>query len=109
TFKEDVADLRNSRVFDVVTELRSYGAQVHVYDPVADPAEAAREYGIQLESWEQLPRSNAIIAAVAHRRLACLPPEQIAQKLYPGGVFVDIKSAFAAADLTRLGARVWRL
>jgi len=109
TFKEDVADLRNSRVFDVVTELRSYGAQVHVHDPVADPAEAAREYGIQLESWEQLPRSNAIIAAVAHRRLACLPSEQIAQKLYPGGVFVDIKSAFAAADLTRLGARFWRL
>ena len=109
TFKEDVADLRNSRVFDVVSELRSYGAQVHVHDPVADPAEAFREYGIELKSWDQLPRSNAIVAAVAHRSLTQLPIEQIAQKLYPGGVFVDIKSAFPAAALTRLGARVWRL
>jgi UDP-N-acetyl-D-galactosamine dehydrogenase len=62
-----------------------------------------------LKSWDQLPRSNAIVAAVAHRSLTQLPIEQFAQKLYPGGVFIDIKSAFPAAALTRLGARVWRL
>jgi UDP-N-acetyl-D-galactosamine dehydrogenase len=109
TFKEDVSDLRNSRVTDLISELQSYGAKVHVHDPVADPAEAAAEYGLQLQPWEQLPRSNAIVAAVAHRELIALPVERIAQKLYPGGIFVDVKSAFPQADLARLGAKVWRL
>ncbi len=48
TFKEDCPDLRNSRVIDVIRELQSYGAQVHVHDPVADPEEAMHEYGVQL-------------------------------------------------------------
>jgi len=109
TFKENVADLRNSRVFELITELRSYGAQVHVYDPVADPAEARHEYGVTLEPWEALPRSSALIAAVAHRALAALDATQLAAKLYPGGVLVDVKSMYEPAALKALGARVWRL
>jgi UDP-N-acetyl-D-mannosaminuronate dehydrogenase len=51
---------------DVIRELASYGATVHVHDPVADPAEARHEYGVELESWDALPQADAVVAAVAH-------------------------------------------
>src|SRR5947207_13537517 len=56
TFKENCPDLRNSRVIDVVRELESFGVSVHVHDPVADPEDALREYGVRLTSWDDLPR-----------------------------------------------------
>ena len=67
TFKENCPDIRNTRVIDVIHELTSYGIEVHVHDPVADAAEARHEYGIELETWESLPRANALVVAVAHR------------------------------------------
>src|SRR6476661_7271345 len=73
TFKENCPDLRNSRVIDVIRELRSYGADIHVHDPVADTAEAVHEYGITLTPWERLPRAHAIVLAVAHRQFGTRP------------------------------------
>src|SRR6185437_12393655 len=66
TFKENCADLRNSKVIDVIRELESYSIEVAVTDPLSDAAEAAREYGVALVPWEKLPRADAIIAAVPH-------------------------------------------
>src|SRR5690606_41191013 len=68
TFKEDVPDLRNSKVIDVIRELQSYGADVHVHDPVADPTEAMHEYGVELTAWGDLPKAGAAVAAVGHRK-----------------------------------------
>jgi UDP-N-acetyl-D-galactosamine dehydrogenase len=65
TFKEDCPDLRNSRVIDVIRELESYGVEVLVHDPVADAKEAEHEYGVSLHAWKDLPRGDAIVAAVA--------------------------------------------
>src|SRR5215467_13610578 len=65
TFKENVPDLRNSRVIDVINELKSYGAHVHVHDPVPDPQEARHEYGLELSSWDGLPAADAMVVAVA--------------------------------------------
>jgi UDP-N-acetyl-D-galactosamine dehydrogenase len=109
TFKEDVPDLRNSRVIDVVRELESYGASVHVHDPVARPAEAEHEYGVKLVAWDALPRAAAIVGAVAHRAFKALPIDAYAAKLAPGGLFVDVKSQMDAGALTARGVRVWRL
>src|SRR4029079_6279772 len=67
TFKEDCPDIRNSRVIDVVRELESFGITVHVHDPMADAAETLHEYGVTLTAWDDLPRADAIVAAVAHR------------------------------------------
>src|SRR3546814_11548135 len=69
TFKEDCSDVRNSKVADLVYELKGYGLSVHVYDPIANPAEAEEEYGISLETWEELPQADAIVLAVAHAYL----------------------------------------
>src|SRR5882672_4434837 len=109
TFKEDVPDLRNSRVIDVINELRSFGIEVFVHDPVPDPREANHEYGIDLLSWDALPRADAMVAAVAHRRFLKLRPADLAAKLAPGGCFIDVKARFDAAALEAAGLSVWRL
>jgi UDP-N-acetyl-D-galactosamine dehydrogenase len=109
TFKENCPDLRNSRVIDIIRELESYGATVHVHDPLADPAEAIHEYGVKLVQWEHLPRANAIVGAVAHGEFLARPPEAYAGKLSQGGLFVDVKSAHPAEALRAKGLKVWRL
>jgi UDP-N-acetyl-D-galactosamine dehydrogenase len=109
TFKEDCPDLRNSRVIDIVHELESYGVTVHVHDPLADPGEAAHEYGVELKAWEQLPRANAIVAAVAHKAFKARPVEDYLAKLADGGLMVDVKCQMDAAALRARGVRVWRL
>ena len=58
TFKEDCADLRNSKVIDIIGELQSYGIKVGVHDPSADAAEVRHEYGVQLQAWDDLPRHD---------------------------------------------------
>ena len=109
TFKENCSDLRNSRVIDVVRELNAFGARVHVHDPVADPAEAMHEYGLMLTSWDELPRADAIVSAVAHRALRERSVDDLAAKLVPNGVYVDVKSQVDAAALRSRGIKVWRL
>jgi UDP-N-acetyl-D-glucosamine/UDP-N-acetyl-D-galactosamine dehydrogenase len=109
TFKENCPDLRNSRVIDVIAELRSYGADVHVHDPVADAGEAMHEYGVTLAPWESLPRSHAVVLAVAHRAFAERPIDDLMAKLEPGGLFVDVKCQADAAALRERGISVWRL
>jgi UDP-N-acetyl-D-galactosamine dehydrogenase len=109
TFKENCPDIRNSRVIDVVHELSSYGVRIHVHDPVADPSEARREYQIELEPWEELPRARAIVAAVAHREFRERPVDDFIRKLEPGGLYVDVKCGADAALLRARGINVWRL
>jgi UDP-N-acetyl-D-galactosamine dehydrogenase len=109
TFKEDCPDLRNSRVIDIIRELESYGVTVHVHDPLADPAEAVHEYGIELKAWEHLPKANAIVAAVAHRELKARPVDDYVAKLSAGGLLADVKCQHDAAKLRARGINVWRL
>ena len=109
TFKEDCADLRNSKVADIVAELKSYGVDVFVHDPAADPEEAMHEYGIRLFAWEDLPRADAIIAAVAHREYLALSADDLARRMVKGGCFIDVKAMFDEVMLDVAGMRVWRL
>jgi UDP-N-acetyl-D-galactosamine dehydrogenase len=109
TFKEDCPDLRNSRVIDVIQELRSYGANVVVHDPVADYDEAVHEYGVPLVAWNDLPKAAAIVAAVAHKEFKVRPVAEFTGKLLPKGVVSDVKSLFDPAALAAAGVTVWRL
>ncbi len=109
TFKEDCPDLRNSRVIDVINELKSYGANVVVHDPVADSGEAVHEYGVSLTPWEALPKAAAIVAAVAHKEYKARPVADYAALLQPKGVVTDVKSMFDFSALQAAGATVWRL
>jgi UDP-N-acetyl-D-galactosamine dehydrogenase len=109
TFKEDCPDSRNTRVIDVVNELKSYGVKVSVHDPVADVEEARHEYGIELHSWESLPKAKAIVAAVAHKPFLGMGMDEYMKKLERGGCFIDVKSRFNARTFIDAGMHVWRL
>lgn len=109
TFKENCADLRNSKVADVINELKSYGIEVFVHDPFADRDEALHEYGVYISTWDDLPRADAIVAAVAHRELLSLPVEDFQKKLIKGGCFIDVKACFDQDAFEAAGVRVWRL
>jgi UDP-N-acetyl-D-galactosamine dehydrogenase len=109
TFKENCGDLRNSKVIDVIRELQSYGVEVHVTDPAADPDEAVHEYGVTLKSFDALPVADAVVAAVAHSDYKRLSVADIGQKLVRGGTFIDVKAAFDATGIAAAGYRFWRL
>ncbi|HET7764434.1 MAG TPA: nucleotide sugar dehydrogenase [Burkholderiales bacterium] len=109
TFKEDVPDLRNSKVIDVINELKTFGIEVHVHDPVPDPKEAVHEYGIELAPWDALPRADALVAAVAHRQFLALSPSQLAAKIAANGCVMDVKARLDATALRAAGLSVWRL
>jgi UDP-N-acetyl-D-galactosamine dehydrogenase len=110
TFKENCPDLRNSKVADVVKELQEFGCDVHVHDALADTAEAKHEYGIDLLDWSSLPAdADAIVAAVSHSEYTSKPITALLEKLKPGGVFIDIKSAYDPDALAQAGVTLWRL
>ena len=110
TFKENCSDLRNSKVADVVKELQDFSCEVCVHDPLAEPDEALHEYGITLIEWGQLPQNaDAIVAAVSHAEYTTKPLASLLAPLKPGGVFIDIKSAYLPEAITAAGACVWRL
>lgn len=109
TFKENCPDLRNSKVADIVYELQTYGVDVYVYDPVAEADEAQHEYGIRLDRWEDLPRADAVVAAVAHKELLARPLSDLQSKINPNGCFIDVKSQFDKSALQEAGYSVWRL
>jgi UDP-N-acetyl-D-galactosamine dehydrogenase len=109
TFKENCPDLRNSRVIDVIHELQSYGIEVIVHDPVPDQGEAQHEYGIDLVAWENLPKADAIVAAVAHKEFLERPLQDYLDKMSNPGCFIDVKCQFDRDALSAAGVTFWRL
>jgi len=109
TFKENCPDLRNSKVADIVHELETYGVEAHVFDPLADAEEAQHEYGIKLESWESLPRADAVIVAVPHKEVLALSLADFQTKLNENACFIDVKSQFDPEALREAGYCLWRL
>jgi UDP-N-acetyl-D-galactosamine dehydrogenase len=109
TFKENCADLRNSKVIDIINELKYYGVDVYVTDAWADANEALQEYGVELLSWDELPKADAIVAAVSHKQYAELTIDDFRKKIIERGTFIDVKSLFRADMLKASGYNVWRL
>lgn len=108
TFKENVYDIRNSRVPDIIKELREFGVTPLVHDPLADPHHTKEEYGISLTNWEELKDLDGLILAVGHKQFLSLGAEAIGRKLRPNGVFVDVKSIFDSTALPA-GISYWSL
>ena len=110
TFKEDCPDLRNSKVVDVIRELQSFGCEVSVHDPLAESHEAEEEYGMHLTAWDDLPKgADAVVAAVSHKDYREKGLKQILSLLKPGAPLIDVKGAYAPADIAAAGFRCWRL
>jgi UDP-N-acetyl-D-galactosamine dehydrogenase len=109
TFKENCPDIRNSKVVDIIHELREFGVETFVHDPAADAVEVLHEYDLRLCPWEDLPAADALILAVAHRGFLDLPASAYLQKIVRRGCLIDVKSVLDPAPFRKEGLRVWRL
>jgi UDP-N-acetyl-D-galactosamine dehydrogenase len=109
TFKEDVPDTRNSKVVDIISELRSFGLNVQVHDPLALPEEAEHEYGVRLSPFEALQPADAVIAAVSHKDYVKGDWPMILSLLKGGqGVVLDVKGMLDRSKQPA-GVELWRL
>ena len=96
TFKENCPDIRNTRVVDIVDELKTYGVNVHVYDPWVNPAEVEAEYGIKPIATLEEGKFDAIVLAVAHEQFKKMDINQIRALGKPDSVIYDLKYLFPA-------------
>jgi UDP-N-acetyl-D-galactosamine dehydrogenase len=108
SFKENVPDVRNSKVIDIVRELESFGVSVQVHDPVVDAGDAAAEYGLTLLPRDALKPAVALIIAVAHR--AFIDEGWRLTELLQNhcGVVLDVRSILPR-DQQPAGIALWRL
>jgi UDP-N-acetyl-D-galactosamine dehydrogenase len=112
TFKENVPDIRNSRVIDIVRELAEYGVEVLVHDPLADPEEARQEYGLELVSLPQAEPVDGVVWAVGHGAFDGITPGRLAEICCHGngcGVVMDVKSVLNRNEIEALGFFYWSL
>jgi UDP-N-acetyl-D-galactosamine dehydrogenase len=109
TFKENVPDLRNSRVPDIIRELQQFGLAPLVHDPMADASQAAGEYGVHFTALVEFPPLDAIVLAVPHRQYLADDGQAILGLLTPGGVVVDVKAALELDNPGLSGHSVWSL
>lgn len=113
TFKENCPDTRNSKIVDIIDELREYEINPVIIDPQADKAEAMREYGIKIENMDKACDADAVILAVAHREFADLSAADLDKffKTEPNSskVIIDVKSILNPQEIKKLGYQYWRL
>jgi len=110
TFKEDVPDLRNTKVVDIISELTDYGIEVLAHDPLADAKEAKNYYNLELKEMDDLEGVDAVIVAVIHRPYREMGLEKIAGLCSRGTpIIVDVKSGFSPKDVEKMGMVYWRL
>jgi len=112
TFKENVPDIRNSKVVDIVAELREYGVDVAVHDPFADADETRHEYGLELTSIDNGETYDAVVWAVSHQAFSHLTVQRLKELASFGngrGVVVDVKSVLNREQIEAAGLVYWCL
>ena len=110
TFKEDCNDIRNSKVPDMLRELRQFGVDAMVHDPLANASEALREYGVRLAPIEEMVGLDALVLAVSHAWYLGLGADRLSSMLRDGGVVIDVKSALEPGVIASTrGIRYWSL
>ncbi len=108
TFKENCNDIRNSKVPDILTELREFGIEAMCHDPIASPAEAHHEYGLHFSNVKDITSLDAMIVAVNHKEFLIEGRDALLSRVKDNGVFIDVKSAFSSENMPR-GIRYWSL
>jgi len=109
TFKENVPDIRNTKVVDIVRELESFGLTVNVHDPLANAEDAEREYGVKLRKWDELPRASAVIIAVGHDQFRALTLDGLRPLMNDTALPVDVKGILDPSAVSAAGISYWRL
>lgn len=110
TFKEDVNDIRNTRVIDIYRELEQFGVRCYVYDPVADADDVLEEYGLHLlDRIDAHAPYDGIIAAVKHEAFRNIDPSALKSLCRGEPIFMDVKSCFSREAIVARDFRYWRL
>lgn len=110
TFKENCRDTRNTKVFDIVNELREYGIEPYIFDPWADADEARRLYGVEFTDTGSVRNMDAVIFAVAHREFAEMSIKEVGAFFGDGRrVLIDVKGIFSRSEYEAAGYLYWRL
>ena len=110
TFKENCRDTRNTKVFDIVNELREYGIEPYISDPWADADEARRLYGVEFTGMGSVRNMDAVIFAVAHREFAEMSIKEVGAFFGDGRrVLIDVKGIFSRSEYEATGYLYWRL
>ena len=110
TFKENCPDVRNTRVIDIIDELKDYGVELCIVDPVADENETRRLYGIVLCPLSAVRNVDVVVAATPHSDFSALTRQDL-DAFYSKGdkILVDVKGLFDKAKYESEGYRYWRL
>jgi UDP-N-acetyl-D-galactosamine dehydrogenase len=108
TFKEDCSDIRNSKVPDILRELRQFGIKALVHDPIASAPDAMHEYGVKLLPIDEMLQLDALILAVSHKWYLSVGQSRLLAMVRDGGVLVDVKSVLDPARIERQ-IRYWSL
>jgi len=109
SFKENCADVRNTRVIDIVNALANYGIKVSVCDPVADSEIAEKDYHISLQDWGDLEAADAVIIAVSHDYFRTFSLSDLSAKLTKDKIILDVKGMLDKEEAIKQGFDVWRL
>lgn len=111
TYKENVPDIRNTRVIDIVRELKEYGIEALVHDPLADNEQAVREYEISLSHLKEFQQLDALILAVPHHDYSFIQPEQLPKwfRNPKNTLVLDVKGFFEPAVMEAAGLELWRM
>ena len=112
TFKENCPDIRNTKVVGIVSELKEYGVEVLVHDPMADSADVQHEYGFGLVDLEGLAPVDGIVWAVAHESFSGITPEDLRRFCGNGngsGVVMDVKGMMEREEIETIGLSYWSL
>lgn len=112
-FKENCPDMRNTKVLDILSELREYGIEAMVIDPVVESDECEHEYGLQIYRMEDISDLDAVVIAVAHDTFCAMNPDEIERLFVKGAgknkIIFDIKGIFEKDEFLRRGYNYWRL
>jgi len=109
TFKENCADLRNTRVIDCIRALEDLGVAVMVHDPLASREQAQREYGIDLLGWDEMRQMDAVVLAVGHEAFHAMDIAELAARCRKGAPLMDVKAILPPAEVLAAGFSLWRL
>lgn len=109
TFKANCSDVRNSKVFDIIRELQSYGMEVLVHDPLVDKDHLRSKYQINLTEFNNIKQVDALIIAVNHRFYEEMSLDEFVKTLDPKAMIVDIKGMLDPVAVKKLGIEIWRL
>lgn len=109
TFKENCGDVRNTRVVDIIHALKEYDMDIRIVDPVADDAVALHEYGLTLDTMENIGEVDAVVVAVSHKVFCQMSLDELANMQRGKPVLVDVKSIYSKQEADEKGFQYWRL